>query len=103
LGSIRLKRYIFFLIFLSAKPKNLPHLKPPEMKRTNGGVPVATAAWAAEWCLEYHRIMARYSTPLGECILAQFPWLIHHCNQQAFVFEGLGSFEIVFDDIPVIY
>ena len=42
-------------------------------------------------------------TPLGECIIAQFPWLIHHCNQQAFVFEGLGFFELVFDDIPVIY
>jgi len=31
------------------------------MKRTNGGVHVDTAAWAAEWCLEYHRIVACYN------------------------------------------
>jgi len=28
---------------------------------------------------------------------------MHHCNQQAFVFEGLGFLELVFDDIPDIY
>jgi len=42
-------------------------------------------------------------TPLGECIIAQFPWLIHDCNEQAFVCEGLGFFELVFDDILAFY
>jgi len=45
-----LKRYFFLCGFIHTTPTR-------EMKRTNGGVPMGTAAWAAEWCLEYHRIM----------------------------------------------
>jgi len=40
--------------------RSTPH-PPGVMKRTNGGVPVDTAARAAEWCLEYHRIVACYN------------------------------------------
>jgi len=50
------------------------------------------------------------SVRIKECILrdpnkntASFVHEIHHCNQQVFVFEGLGFFELVFDDILVIY
>ena len=40
--------------------------------------------------------------PLGEDIIAQFPGLIHHCNQQVLVLEGLGVFQLGFDLLPLL-
>jgi len=57
-------------------------------------------------------LCARCVLPVGwSCWLHSTRWMYHRtvpmvdtsCNQQAFVFEGLGFFELVFDDNPDIY
>jgi len=39
----------------------------------------------------------------GKYFIAQFPALIHHCDQQGLVREGLGGFELGFEPFPPSY